>query len=124
MSNLITSSAKELKAALKETEKAANNIMSAAENIQKDIAKIADKKIVEKINKSLLKIFENSNFQDLTGQRMNKVLKNLDEIKNNSSVAGNNFKSTKAKSFEQSLMDGPQLKAANQADIDKLFDSL
>jgi chemotaxis protein CheZ len=120
MSNLITASAKELKAALKETEKAANKIMSAAEAIQKDISKLADKKTAEKISKSLMKIFENSNFQDLTGQRMNKVLKNLDEIK----ISGGSFKSNKTKSFEQSLMEGPQLKAANQADIDKLFDSL
>lgn len=120
MSDLITSSNKELKAALKETEKAANKIMSAAESIQKEISKISDKKISDKINKSLLTIFENSNFQDLTGQRMNKVIKNLDEIK----ISGGKFKSSKKKSFEQSLMEGPQLKAANQADIDKLFDSL
>lgn len=119
MAELISSSLKELKAALKETEKAANRIISAAESMQKDTAKLADKKLIEKINKSLIKIYENSDFHDLTGQRISKVIKNLEEIKTKTG----NINPSK-KSASQALMEGPQLKIVRQSDIDKLFESL
>jgi chemotaxis regulatin CheY-phosphate phosphatase CheZ len=119
MAEILIESKKELQAAIKETEKAANSFMDIAENLQKLIPEIADKNLSEKIQNFVTKIFESSDFQDIVSQRLAKVVSNIDEIKNHGGV---NFE-RKKKTKEEELLNGPQLETANQAEIDKLFNS-
>lgn len=122
----------ELDAVIKATEEASNHIMDAADAIQNAAAGIGGEK-EKTIMDAAAKIYENCNFQDLTGQRLTKVIKVLNEIdsrittilglfgsKPQGSEGGNviegNFD-------EKALLNGPQRNAPTQAEIDALFAS-
>jgi chemotaxis regulatin CheY-phosphate phosphatase CheZ len=117
MSSLIKNSIEELKALVQDTEDCANKILESAENIEKELKKIEDKEIFTAITSHISKIFEAAHFQDFSGQRASKVISNLEEIEDKVG----DVKSEKNKSFEEGLKSGPQLEAANQEDIDSLF---
>lgn len=80
------------------------------------------------------KIYEACSFQDITGQRITKVIRTLREIEEKidhlvSSISDKipvamQAGAEKEKSFEESLLNGPQMpdKAISQADIDKLLE--
>lgn len=77
--NRIPEAGKELDAIVQSTEEATNSIMEQAERL---IA--ADTSDVEaykgEVNDAVMKIFESCSFQDLTGQRISKVVETLDFI--------------------------------------------
>lgn len=134
------SAALELSAIVNATEEATNNILGAAEDIE-DLAqqlrdRLDDVKALEAVNKIselVIGIFENCNFQDITGQRTSKVVKTInyleDRILTMINIWGEEeFKGIElpedARSDDEKLLEGPQLsgQGISQNDIDSLFD--
>ncbi|CAA7622979.1 protein phosphatase CheZ [Magnetospirillum sp. SS-4] len=131
----------ELDAIVSSTERATEQILEAAEKIEligKEIqAHAADSyvsRLVEDIGDTVGNIFEACNFQDITGQRITKVVKTLkyveDRINAMIEIWGpENIADVSPKIFEEhrdddsKLLNGPQLenKGISQAEIDSLF---
>lgn len=124
----------ELDAVVEATEQATNKIMDAAEKVQNALgeAKVDNPAIQE----SLQEIFEACSFQDITGQRINKVLKTLMKVevivqslnalmvgKISPEAFGESIKDATSTEPEDALLQGPQLdeEAPSQDDVDKLF---
>jgi chemotaxis protein CheZ len=116
MADIFDDSIKILQALVKDTERCANDIFDACEKLGKYAQKLDDK-TQENIREQIAKIIESCHFQDFTGQRTTSVIKNLQHGRQ---VAG--VIESKEVSFEESLMQGPQLETANQDEIDKLFE--
>ena len=126
----------ELDAVVKETEVATNAIMQAAEEIESVTATLEGDSMT-KLSDAVTKIYEACGFQDITGQRIGKVVRALKEIEGKvgemvatldrgspglkSSAASP--ASAEAPNDDASLLNGPQLPggAISQDDIDSLF---
>lgn len=133
----------ELDAIVQATEDATNNIMNSAEAIQDIASKFRDDATmsdedraaqVAAIDDQVIKIFESCNFQDITGQRISKVIKTLDYIEtrivNMIQIWGKGDVEEIAKDLptdapagDEALLNGPQLPdhASSQSEIDKMF---
>ncbi len=124
----------ELTAIVGATERATNAILDAVERIEKS-ANLAGGEPAAAILADVTAIYEACNFQDITGQRISKIVSVLKEV--DQTVAGlldamnlpavviNAGASADAsKTGEAALLNGPQMPdaAPNQADIDALFD--
>jgi len=127
----------ELYAVTKATEHSTNIILDAAEVIQSTALKLADKVSSKLIVDKVTEIFEACNFQDVTGQRISKALRVLQEIDNSVTVLVSSF-SSKVKSktpnqkktpsnidpanmTDKDLLTGPQIVQPTQDIIDDLF---
>jgi chemotaxis protein CheZ len=132
----IPGAASELNAVTKATEQSTNIILDAAEVIQNLALKIADKEASKVIVDKVTEIFEACNFQDVTGQRIAKTLKVLEEIDGTISVLIKSFTKNKPKVAQTGaeeknihtnvikdtdLLTGPQIDAPSQSQIDDLF---
>lgn len=131
--------ARELDAVVDGTERAAHQIMDAAETIAKaakalTAAQGQDDGLSQQIRDNVLRIFEACNFQDLSGQRIAKVLAMLQFI--DESIARMMEIWGGAEAFkpyggtagnEPSLLHGPKLTGdsghVTQADIDAILES-
>lgn len=127
----------ELTEVIKATEDATNRIMDAAEAIQQ-IADKLDNTAKEQVSQQVAELMEACTFQDITGQRIRKVLRmhehiearvgNLVKIFGGALPEGYSLKHIPSVSNrpDEALMNGPQLgkDAPSQDDIDKLFASL
>lgn len=131
----LTLASRELNEVIQHTEDATNKIMDESEFIQKLCAASSDKKVAQEISKHTAEILVACSFQDITGQRIRKVLTTLEEIEIRvakmvtlfggnipdgmvlSAITGRNQRP------DEHLMEGPQLKdkAKSQAEIDKIF---
>lgn len=130
----------QLDAIVKATEQATNRIMEAVERNTDLVEKIRDNPMVNEVNAMLDQIIDNNNdvfeacsFQDITGQRVNKVVKSItyveDRVNALVEVWGKDelAKVTVAapeKTEDEKLLDGPQLegKGLSQDEVDALFD--
>ncbi len=125
----------ELDAVMKATEEAAHNIMDAADEIQNilDAANV-DKALKDKVVAVTARIYEACNFQDLTGQRIMKVMRALEFTESrirrlvalfasDGSINTEEFKKAADSRTDSHLLNGPQLpgSAPSQADVDALF---
>lgn len=135
-----TTAAMELGAIVKATEEATNNILGASEDIQDIAQSIRDRtddvKIQEdvaRISDLVIKIFENCNFQDITGQRTGKVVRTINYLEERILTMINiwgeeEFEGIElpadARSEDEKLLEGPQLdgRGITQDAIDSLFD--
>jgi len=131
----IGSAAIQLDAVLKSTEEAAQTIMDATDEIQNVVsASGADAAARDKVGEIAATIFEACNFQDLTGQRITRVMKALEftetRIKRLTNLftsdghfAMEELKKIEAERADNHLLNGPQLPSAapTQSDIDALF---
>ncbi len=122
----------QLEAVIKATEEAAGTIMDAADEIQKIIQNSnASQETKDKIVDVTTRLYEACNFQDLTGQRIIKVMRELEFVEskinyltrffsNNGSANAGEFRDTRE---GNTLLNGPQLpsNAPSQQDIDALF---
>ena len=135
-----TTAAMELDAIVQATEEATNNILGAGEDIDDLVRGIIDRtddvKIREdatKIANLVIKIFENCNFQDITGQRTGKVVKTINYLEERIHTMINiwgeeEFEGVElpddVRSEDEKLLEGPQLdgQGISQNDIDSLFD--
>lgn len=132
----------ELDAIVKATEEATNGIMTAAEMIEGLATRIADNPdftedqrsaLVGEINAEVIRIFEHCNFQDITGQRIHKVVRTLDyietrienmiEIWARTSFADVAAPPESKPEGDAALLNGPQLpsQGVSQNEIDELF---
>lgn len=116
---------------IKATEKATHIIMDAADAIQTAAAGIGGAK-EQQIMTATNRIYETCNFQDITGQRITRVIKLLTHIderiaKLNALFSTREDESTRGTAYdamgERHLLNGPQLaaNAASQQEIDQLL---
>ncbi len=127
----------ELDAVVGATEEATNKIMDVCDEVSA-IAETCPPELKGKLIACTTKIFEACNFQDITGQRITKVVETLkhidmkiealtkamgDEIHRGDSGDAHTPKHVHAADPEKGLLNGPQLssKASSQEDIDRLL---
>lgn len=130
--DFIPTATDELDAIVGATEAATNLILDAAERLE-GLSPVLDPEVAERVMEITTAIYESCNFQDLTGQRITKVVKMLKEIEtrveNLVKIFGAEVDDTTKKSKEivtdQDLLNGPQLPdaAPDQAEIDRLLAS-
>ena len=131
----------ELEAIVGATEGATNGILNAVEQIE-NLTSEMPPEVAEKVSEAVTQVYESCNFQDITGQRISKVVKALQHIeskvdgllsafgdemtKHRKDEAPQPETSKQDASSDQALLNGPQLPQAakGQADIDALFASL
>jgi chemotaxis protein CheZ len=127
---LLSSTTDELEEILVETAKAAHQIMGASEEIEA-LASQTNPAIGAKLRDAVTRIFEASAFQDITGQRITKIVRALQAIE--TKIHALSFLCDESASAPRvpigteerdSLLNGPQLStfASSQEDIDRLFD--
>ena len=132
----IASASLELTEVVRHTEEATNAIMDNAEAIMQLAAGMSDVASSAKINAHAISVLEACSFQDITGQRIKKVLKTLEQIEfrigNLVKLFGGTLPEgyqlgeieTSTRRPDEDLLNGPQLSGApNQDDVDKLFAS-
>jgi chemotaxis protein CheZ len=129
----------ELEAVLGSTEEATNGILGAVEKIEALTAEMPPA-VAEAVTGAVTQVYESCNFQDVTGQRINKVVKTLQHIERtvNGLLAAFGDEIAKrrhddheagapaaAAVSDSDLLNGPQLPqdAKRQAEIDALFGS-
>jgi chemotaxis protein CheZ len=124
----------ELDEVVKATEEATGAILDAAEELESLAGELSGE-AAEKITDITTKIYEASNFQDITGQRITKVVNTLKHIEAKVRVLSEacgyelrrDFAGDEATppNSDQDLLNGPQLpaNANNQDDIDALLAS-
>ncbi|MDR3485275.1 MAG: protein phosphatase CheZ [Bradyrhizobium sp.] len=128
---LFSTTADELEEIVTETALAANRIMDAAEMIERAAAG-AEPSLANILTDAVTNIYEASAFQDITGQRIAKIVGALQAMEINlaSLVAAfgppEDGGTAAAREGDAALLNGPQLEknASNQTDIDALFESL
>lgn len=123
----------ELAAVVAATEQATNSILDSADMIQDKVSKLnGDETAKQNIVDATIKIYDACNFQDITGQRIGKVVRTLDYLDTKISKLKKFIDENRSHDAEidekfrdhrpdAALMSGPQLNAPNQDDIDKLF---
>jgi len=131
-SDFIPSATDELDAIVGSTEAATNNILDAAEGLE-SLGTMLEPELAERLTEIVTTIYESCNFQDLTGQRITKVVKVLKVIEERVDtlvkVFGANIdeesKGPKDIVTDDDLLNGPQLPdaAKDQAEIDRLMAS-
>lgn len=120
----------ELDAVVRDTEKATESIMAEAEGLMaKEPTDLAAYKA--EVDAAMMRIFEACSFQDLTGQRVNKVISTLRHIEERvtkfASALGvtdtAHEETDEEKRKRELLLNGPQMNgpATTQDDIDALF---
>jgi chemotaxis protein CheZ len=128
----------ELDAVVADTERATESILSAAERIDACAAKLAkradgeSRAALEALRADAILIFESCNFQDITGQRIRKVVSLMQYIEERIQSMGDIWQELGATTTttddldeEESLLNGPALAGdigvVSQDDIDSLF---
>ena len=128
--NRIPEVGKELSEVVKATESATNSIMNAAETVLAAEDK-PEKDYRELVTDQMMTIFEACSFQDITGQRITKVVDTVEVIEERINILCEMMDAhsgktppvlTEAeKSKETQLLHGPTSGGASQSDIDALF---
>lgn len=127
--NFIPEIATELYSVISQTEKSVIGILDTADEIGKMSAKIFPPELKEELLSHSTKILELCNFQDLTGQIIQRIIKRLTIIESTvNKIAielGPNYKLS-SKLTPDSLLNGPQKEEErpSQNEIDDLFISL
>jgi chemotaxis protein CheZ len=132
----INTASSELEEVIRHTEQATNTIMDEAEAIQKIADSLGQKEsaaIQEQLRKHVANMMQACTFQDITGQRIRKVLKLLDYIESRIGNLVKLFGGALPEGYvikpqfgnrpDEELMNGPQLTkdAHSQEDIDRIF---
>ena len=124
----------ELDAVVGATETATGTILDTCEALER-IAAAAGGKVAEEITTHVTHIYEACNFQDITGQRINKVVKTLKHIESRieamlgafGAIAPDSMPvpSSSGPKADKDLLNGPQLpdEAKRQAEIDAILAS-
>ena len=131
----------ELDAVVAATEEATNNILEAVENIDELAAKIQinadnedDRGAADEIMEITIKVIEACNFQDLTGQRITKVVNALNYVEDRinamigiwgeEGIAEVDASVADETDEDKTLLNGPAMdgEGIDQNDIDALFD--
>ena len=126
---LFSSTADELEEIVSETARAANRIMDAAETVER-VATQVEPVMAAALTDAVTNIYEASSFQDITGQRITKVVRALQSMEDKLGALMAAFGPLDAMAQsaqpegEAALLNGPQLSktASSQTDIDALFE--
>lgn len=136
--DFLPTAADELDAIIQSTETAANAILDAVESIEAVIPNV-DAAAGEALSNATMAIYEGCNFQDLTGQRISKVVNTLKRIEERvntliaafgpgleSVAAGLAVAGPEPVDADAALLNGPQHpeSASSQDEIDRLLASL
>lgn len=123
----------ELDAIVQSTSEATSTIMDSCDIIQEKTSSMEGEE-AQAINDEVMKIYEACSFQDITGQRVSKVVKTFHDIeeKIDRLVSVMGFKITglpeeeDTREGDEKLLNGPQMpdQAISQDDIDKLLAEL
>ncbi len=117
----------QLQAVVAATEEATGTFLDAAEELE-HIAAEAGGALAVRLRDITTRIYEASNFQDITGQRITKVVATLVQIESRlARLSGPAAAARQAVvAGDEALLNGPQLpdSAATQDDIDRLFAAL
>ncbi len=127
----IPSATDELDAVVEATATATGSIMTACENMERELAKHPGE-LATIVQDQITGIYEACTFQDITGQRIRKVVKLLHEIENKVShvltiLGGDQPAGATApadtRTNDEKLLNGPQMsgQGVSQEDIDKLL---
>ena len=129
---MFSSTTDELEEIVTETARATNRIMDAAETVENVASTVGEPIVANVLMTAVTNIYEASAFQDITGQRITKVVATLKtiEAKVAHMVAAFGTSDSRPASADAMpdpslLLNGPQLPAAamDQSDIDKLLAS-
>lgn len=133
----------ELDEVVLDTERATDKILSSCEEIETYANAISlqassdeDRQVVDALSEKVIQIYEACNFQDITGQRISKVVNTLKFIEErldvmmgiwggNEAFAAIELPEIHVDHEDKLLLNGPQRsdgESVNQADIDALFD--
>jgi chemotaxis protein CheZ len=129
----IPSATDELDAIVEATAQATNEILDCCETLETVAAKLGGE-MSEALQTAVTRIYEACSFQDITGQRITKVVRTLKSIEERIAVivatfsdraAGAELPAQVATDGESSLLNGPQLpgNGVDQAEIDRLLAS-
>lgn len=119
----------QLRSVVRATEEATGVFLDAAEELENLADRIGGDE-ADRLRGITTRIYEASNFQDITGQRINKVVTTLvvieERLSRLVSIAGKAPLEAAPAPEPDDLLNGPQLPdvAATQDDIDRLFASL
>jgi chemotaxis protein CheZ len=121
----------ELEEIVTETARATNKIMDAAEAVEK-VAATLDQGPANALMDATTSIYEASAFQDITGQRITKIVRALQSLEEKLNALATAFGPldenfvADTREGDAALLNGPQMEktAASQTDIDALFASL
>jgi chemotaxis protein CheZ len=139
MNEHLPSATDELDAIVGSTEEATHGILQAMESLESLTAEMTPE-LAEKVTGTVTQVYEACNFQDITGQRITKVVKALkhiefkvdalvsafgDEIAKYKAQHPQDQPATKPEATDAALLNGPQLpdSASKQDDIDALLAS-
>jgi chemotaxis protein CheZ len=139
MSEHLPSATDELDAIVGSTEEATNGILQAMETLEGLVGEMPPA-IGEKVTEAVTQVYESCNFQDITGQRITKVVKALKHIESKVDALVGAFgediakyksahpqaePAKETKLDDAALLNGPQLpdNASKQDDIDALLAS-
>ncbi|VAW19481.1 COG3143: Chemotaxis protein [hydrothermal vent metagenome] len=128
--NRIPEVGKELSEVVAATESATNSIMSAAETVLAG-ENMPEKEFKELVTNQMMEIFEACSFQDITGQRITKVVNTVEVIEerinilcqmmdNNASIV-EPVLSDSEKAKKKQLLSGPSSNGVDQNEIDAMF---
>jgi chemotaxis protein CheZ len=126
----------ELDAMVGSTEEATNGILQAMESLESLTVRMPAE-VAEQVTNAVTQVYENCNFQDITGQRITKVVKTLkhieDKVEKLMAAFGDEVqkhreshpREEQRRGGEELLLNGPQLpdEAGKQAEIDALLAS-
>lgn len=129
-----STAADELEEIVAESAAATNAIMNAAESIEAAGAELSDEALADRLRQDATRIYEACTFQDITGQRIAKVVRTLQSIESRVNalvaVCGSDgapgANGGPSGGDAEKLLNGPQLPATakTQDEIDRLFESL
>lgn len=134
----VPSAAEQLDVVIKATEEAAGTVMDTAEEMQTIAKKLGNTPEAQKLTELSNRLFDACSFQDLTGQRVTKVMRSFGEIEERiaklvqlfgavpSDFGGPRSNGSKPTREDAHLLNGPQMpgEAPDQAAIDALFEGL
>jgi chemotaxis protein CheZ len=131
-SPIFSTTTDELEEIVTETARAANRIMDAAETVENVAATLEEPITANVLMSAVTEIYEASAFQDITGQRISKIVCALQSLEENMASLMKAFGplddrfAKQEREGDAALLNGPQLeeKASSQTDIDALFASL
>lgn len=129
--NSFSTAADELEEIVAEASRATHSIMNAAEAVEKLSARL-DSSASAVLTDAVTRIYESCAFQDITGQRIAKVIRTLQGIETKvvalAKACGGEVETeaveAKTENGDDGLLHGPQLaaNAKNQDEIDRLFE--
>ena len=127
--NHIPSATDELDAIVQHTAAATDQILETCETLDR-VASALDGELAASLQDATTRIYEACSFQDITGQRITKVVATLKTIETKVAhivavVGGAGAEASAPVSAEAALLNGPQLpaNAMDQSDIDRLLAS-